>query len=249
MIEQHNTIIVIPTRMASRGLPGKPMADINGTPLIVHAWRQAVDAKLGAVLVAASENEVAEVIRKAGGDAMVIPSRVSSHQDRAAVALSIRDEASIYKYVVVLSGDLPQIDPYLLRLCLAGLTNEQVDVITLAAPLEDERDLNNLHIIKIVTGLTEERDVAYVRDYRRTGTDIVAPPYWQYFGISAFRRQALDRIAATPPSTNETARALEQMRALDMGLKVAAVRIDEMPLRVDSPAALERARRVLRKPE
>ncbi len=246
MIENQNTVIVIPARMASHGLPGKPMVDVQGKPLIVHAWAQAREAKLGNVLVAAPEFEISVAIRNAGGDAIVTPPQLKTHLDRTAAALDLKDPARVYQNVIILAGDMPFVDANAIRRCLAGLTNEQVDMVTLAAPLSGPEALDDSSIVKIVAPLSDTREVAYVRDFRRVADAETAAMTWQFVGITAYRRPALEKLANSVPSQNEFARQLEQMRALDLGHKVAAVYIDEIPLRVASREALERARNLMK---
>jgi CMP-2-keto-3-deoxyoctulosonic acid synthetase len=127
MIEFNNTIVVIPSRMASVRLPGKPLADIHGIPMIVHVWKRAVEANVGKVLVAAAENEIADAIRSHGGDALATDPALRSGSDRVAAALKLRDPQGKFTAVVNLQGDLPTIDPLAIQRCLAGLTNETVD--------------------------------------------------------------------------------------------------------------------------
>ncbi len=220
------------------------MLDLGGKPLVIHAWTQAREAKLGSVLVAAAENEIATAIRAAGGDAIVTPPQLKTHLDRTAAALDLRDQLKQFQNVVIMAGDMPFIDANAIRRCLAGLTNDQVDVATLAAPLTDQSQLEDQDVTKIIAPLSDAREVAYARDFRRiVGADSAAMA-WALVGITAYRRAALEKLAATMPSQNEFARTLEHMRALDLGHKVAAVRIDEAPLRIDSHAALERARKM-----
>jgi CTP:molybdopterin cytidylyltransferase MocA len=138
MIDHQNTIVVIPARMASTRLPGKPMADINGLPMIVHVWGRAVAANLGHVLVAAAETEIANAIRAAGGDAIVTEAKLASGSDRVAAALALRDRKQQFTHVVNLQGDLPSIDGLAMQRCLAGLTNPGVDISTIAAEIKDE---------------------------------------------------------------------------------------------------------------
>ncbi len=244
MIENQNTVIVIPARMASRRLPGKPMLDLGGKPLIVHAWNRARESKLGSVLVVAAENEIATAIRLQGGDAIVAPPQLKTHLDRTASALELRDQARHFQNVVILSGDMPFIDANAIRRCLAGLTNEQVDAVALAAPIVDSSQLEDQELTKIIAPLSATREVAYARDFRRLVDAESAATAWLFTGIIAYRRTTLDKLAATMPSQNEFARSIEQMRALDLGHKVAAVRIDEAPLRIDSRDDLERARKM-----
>jgi 3-deoxy-manno-octulosonate cytidylyltransferase (CMP-KDO synthetase) len=246
MIENHNTIVVIPARMASTRLPGKPLADIHGLPMIVHVWRRAMEAKVGQVLVAAAENEIAEVVKAHGGDAIVTDPNLPSGSDRIAAALRMRDPRGKYGFVLNLQGDLPVIDPLAIQRCLAGLTNEAVDISTIAAPIADPADVANPNIVKAIAPLSGEREVAFARDFvRRIGPEH-APPYWHHIGLYAYRREALERFVALPVSQREEERRLEQMRALDNGMKIAVVRVDTVPLGVDTAAELEIARQLLR---
>lgn len=246
MIEQHNTIIIIPARMASTRLPGKPLADLNGVPMIVEVWKRAVSANIGHVLVAAAENAIADVIRSAGGDAMVTEPRLPSGSDRIAAALHLRDSAKRFEYVVNLQGDLPTIDPLAVQRCLAGLTNEAVDIATIAAQIHADADLANPNIVKVMAPLEGDREVAYARDFVRVVAPDMKAPFWHHIGVYAYRRAALESFVKLPVSVREKERSLEQMRALDNGLKIAVVKVDTVPLGVDTPADLEIARRMLK---
>jgi 3-deoxy-manno-octulosonate cytidylyltransferase (CMP-KDO synthetase) len=245
MIEHHNTIIIIPARMAATRLPGKPMADICGLPMIVHVWRRALEAKIGHVMVAAAENEIAEAIRDQGGDAIVTEPNLPSGSDRVAAALAFRDAENRFEHVVNLQGDLPTIDPLSVRRCLAGLTNEQVDISTIAAKINNDEDRANPNVVKAIAPL-KDREVAFARDFVRVLSPDHEAPHWHHIGIYAYRRSALNQFVSLPPSLREKERKLEQMRALDHGMKMAVVAVETVPLGVDSPADLEVARRLLR---
>lgn len=246
MIENTNTIVVIPARMAATRLPGKPLADVNGLPMIVHVWRRALEAKVGRVLVAAAESAIASIITAQGGDAIITDADLPSGSDRIAQALELRDAESRYDYVVNLQGDLPTIEPLAIQRCLAGLSNEPVDIATIAAAITDEADAANPNIVKAIAPLSANREVAFARDFvRRTGPGH-APPYWHHIGVYAFKRAALRRFVSLPVSANEAMRKLEQMRALDNGMRIAVVKVDTVPLGVDTPAELETARHMLR---
>jgi 3-deoxy-manno-octulosonate cytidylyltransferase (CMP-KDO synthetase) len=247
MIEHHNTIIIIPARMAASRLPGKPMADICGLPMIVHVWRRALEAKIGHVMVAAAENEIAEAIRSQGGDAIVTDANLPSGSDRVAAALAFRDTENRFEHVVNLQGDLPTIDPLSVRRCLAGLTNEQVDISTIAAKINTDEDRANPNIVKAIVPL-RDRDVAFARDFVRVLSPDHEAPHWHHIGIYAYRRAALNQFVSLRPSAREKERKLEQMRALDHGMKIAVVAVEAVPLGVDSPADLEVARRLLKDP-
>jgi 3-deoxy-manno-octulosonate cytidylyltransferase (CMP-KDO synthetase) len=247
MIEYHNTIVVIPARMASIRLPGKPMADIHGLPMIVHVWKRAVEANIGHVLVAAAESVIADVIRNHGGDAIVTEPALPSGSDRIAAALHLRDPSEKYSYVVNIQGDLPTIEPLAVQRCLAGLTNDNVDIATIAARITAEADVTNPNIVKAIAPLSESREVAYARDFVRNVGPEHEPPFWHHIGVYAYRREALERFVTLPVSTREARRKLEQMRALDNDMRIAVVRVDTVPLGVDAPADLEAARHALRK--
>lgn len=246
MIEQQNTIIVIPARLAAKRLPGKPLADICGQPMIVHVWRRAVEAKIGHVLVAAGDLPIAEAVRAAGGDAIMTEPNLPSGSDRVAAALALRDPQARYTHVINLQGDLPTIDPLSVQRCLAGLTNESVDISTVAALIREDADVANPNIVKAIAPLGADREVAFARDFVRQVGPEHAAPFWHHIGIYAYRRSSLTRFVALPPSQREKERSLEQMRALDNGMKIAVVRVDAVPLGVDSPADLDAARLALK---
>lgn len=247
MIDNQNTIVVIPARMASTRLPGKPLADINGLPMIVHCWKRAVEAGIGQVLVAAAESEIAAVVRAHGGDAIVTNPALPSGSDRIAEALSLRDPQRRFQFVVNLQGDLPTIDSLAIRRCLAGLVNETADISTIAALIETADDAANPNIVKAIAPLSDQREVAFARDFVRQLGPEHQPPHWHHIGLYAYRRQVLERFVALPVSPREAARKLEQMRAMDNGMRIAVVRVDSVPLGVDTPQDLEAARRLLRK--
>jgi 3-deoxy-manno-octulosonate cytidylyltransferase (CMP-KDO synthetase) len=247
MIENRNTIVVIPARMASTRLPGKPLADIHGLPMIVHCWKRAVEANVGKVLVAAAEVEIADAIKAQGGDAIVTNPALPSGSDRIAEALSLRDPQRRFDYVVNLQGDLPTIDTLSIQRCLAGLVNEAADISTIAARIETAEDAANPNIVKAIAPLSDEREVAFARDFvRNLGPDHPAP-HWHHIGVYAYRRPVLERFVSLPVSAREADRKLEQMRALDNGMRIVVVRVDTVPLGVDTPTELETARRLLRK--
>ena len=246
MIDNRNTIVLIPARMASTRLPGKPLADINGLPMIVQCWKRAIEANIGQVLVAAAEVEIADAVRAHGGDAIVTNPALPSGSDRIAEALALRDPQRRFEYVVNLQGDLPTIDSLSIQRCLAGLTNEAADISTIAAKIARDEDVANPNIVKAVAPLSDEREVAFARDFLRSVGPEHSPPYWHHIGVYAYKRAVLERFVSLPVSEREAERKLEQMRAMDNGMRIAVVRVDTVPLGVDTPAELETARRMLR---
>ncbi len=247
MIENQNTIVVIPARMASTRLPGKPLADIHGLPMIVHCWKRAVEANVGQVLVAAAEVEVADVIRAHGGDAIMTDPALPSGSDRIAEALSLRDPQGRFSFVVNLQGDLPTIDSLSIQRCLAGLVNDVADISTIAARIGVDEDVANPNIVKAIAPLSSEREVAFARDFVRQVGPEHSAPFWHHIGVYAYRRPVLERFVSLAVSEREADRKLEQMRALDNDMRIVVVRVDTVPLGVDTPHDLEIARRMLRK--
>lgn len=240
-----NPIVVIPARMASTRLPGKPLAQIAGQPMIVRVWRQAVAANVGPVVVAAAEREIADAVEKAGGKAVVEGRDLPSGTDRVFAALKSVDREEDHDIVVNLQGDLPALDPGAIRAVLDALVATGADIATLAAEIDDPADFDNPSVVKPVVVW----DVSGRRGRALYFTRARAPhgdgPLFHHIGIYAFRRASLARFVALPASALEKREKLEQLRALEAGMSIAVARVDEVPLSVDTPADLEKARKLL----
>lgn len=234
-----NTLVVIPTRMAAMRLPGKPLADICGEPMIVRVWRRAIDAGVGPVLVAAAEDVIAQAVAAAGGDAILTDPALASGTDRVAAAVAMRDPDRRFRFVINLQGDLPTIRPSDIRDCLKPLAATQADIATLAAEIRDPEELENTNVVKAYVDL-ESAETAVADDFRREPGRI--RPQWHHIGIYAYRRGVLERFVSLPPSASEVERRLEQLRAMDAGMTIAVQRVDLAPFGVDTPADLDRAR-------
>ncbi len=237
-----NTIVVIPARMASTRLPGKPLADICGEPMIVHVWHRAAAANVGPVLVAAAEQEIVDVVVAAGGEAVLTDPELPSGSDRIAAALALRDPDRRFRFVINLQGDLPLMDPVSIRRCLAPLADERIDIATLAAKITDPHEITTPDVVKAIADLETDAGYALADDFVRQVPDAAAGPFWHHIGIYAYRRSALERFVALPVSQRERDRRLEQMRAMDNAMPIAVVRVDTIPFGVDTPADLDRAR-------
>ena len=239
-------LTVIPARMAATRLPGKPLADIGGTPMIVHVWRRAMEAGLGRVVVATDTLEIAQVVRGAGGEAVLTRAGHISGSDRVYEAVSKLDPEGDIEIVVNLQGDLPTLEPRLIEACLAPLEAKGPDIATLAAEITDEADRNAPHIVKVVgtpvRGAPGRLRALY---FTRAGAPYGEGPLYHHIGIYAYRRLALERFVALPPSHLELREKLEQLRALEDGMRIDVAIVDTVPLGVDTPADLERARREL----
>ena len=235
-------IVVIPARMASTRLPGKPLADIGGVPMIVRVWRQAMAAKVGPVVVAAAEREIAEAVEAAGGRAVLTSPDLPSGSDRVFAALNAVDRAFEHDIVVNLQGDLPTIDPGAIRASLDALITTGADIATLAAESEDGEDADNPNATKVVASW----DVGGTRGRAHYFTRAHAPwgkgPVFVHVGLYAYKREALAHFVGLQPSPLELREKLEQLRALEAGMTIAVARVDEVPLSVDTAQDLEKAR-------
>jgi 3-deoxy-manno-octulosonate cytidylyltransferase (CMP-KDO synthetase) len=243
-----NPLIVIPVRMASTRLPGKPLADIGGKPMVVRVWERAVGSALGRVVVAAAEREIADAVLAAGGQAVLTEPDLPSGSDRVMAAVAALDPARRHDVIVNLQGDMPTIAPSVIRAALGALEAEpRADIGTLAAPTDDPADRENPNITKAILALPEHVGPGGARRGRALYfTRAAAPwgegPVFHHVGLYVYRRAALERFIGLPPSPLERREKLEQLRALEAGLWIEAAVIEEAPLGVDAPADLERAR-------
>jgi 3-deoxy-manno-octulosonate cytidylyltransferase (CMP-KDO synthetase) len=242
-----STIIFIPARMRATRLPGKPLADIGGEPMIVHVWRRARAAETGRVVVATDSDEIAAAIRKAGGEAVMTGADHVSGSDRVFEALSKVDPDGDAEIVVNLQGDLPTLEPHLVTACLAPLRAKGPHIATIAAEIREEADRTAPNIVKVVgtplgTGPPRILRALY---FTRACAPYGDGPFYHHIGIYAYRRTALERFVALRPSPLELRENLEQLRALEDGMRIDVALVDTVPLGVDTPADLERARRML----
>ena len=242
-------IVVIPSRLASTRLPGKPLADIHGAPMIVHVWRRAVEADLGTVVVACAEEEIAAAVSAAGGQAVLTRPDHASGSDRIFEALERIDPDGRHDAVVNLQGDLPTIAPEALRAVFAPLGEAAVDIATLVVEISDAAERTNPNVVKAAVAFEGGARVGRAVYFSRAavpwaGADDSGPLY-HHIGLYAFRRSALARFVGLPPSPLERRERLEQLRALEAGMRIDAALVDTLPLGVDTPADLERARALL----
>jgi 3-deoxy-manno-octulosonate cytidylyltransferase (CMP-KDO synthetase) len=240
-----NPVVIIPARMASARLSGKPLAEIGGEPMIVRVWRQAMKADVGPVIVAAAEQEIVDAVGKAGGRAVLTDPDLPSGSDRVFAALRLVDPQASHEIVVNLQGDLPALDPAYVRAVVDVLAPSGADIATLAAEIDDESDFDNQAVVKPVVAW----DVTGMRGRALYFTRARAPsgdgPLFHHVGIYAFRREALERFVGLDPSPLERREKLEQLRALEAGMSIAVARVPAVPLSVDTPDDLERARALL----
>ena len=237
-------IVLIPARLGSTRLPGKVLADIAGLPMIVHVLRRAQEAELGPVAVACGEAEVAKAVERAGGIAVLTDPDLPSGSDRIHAALQTLDPAGRHDVVINLQGDLPAIDPSYLAKVLRPL-ELGYDIGTLVAPVVSAEEALSPSVVKCVCAFPEGGEVAPALYFSRNPVPGGEGPLWHHIGIYAYRREALGQFVSLPPSALEQREKLEQLRALEAGMRIGAVRVPGAPFGVDTPADLEHARRLL----
>ncbi|MFK0300458.1 3-deoxy-manno-octulosonate cytidylyltransferase [Brevundimonas sp. NPDC090276] len=236
-----NPLIMIPARMAATRLPNKPLADIGGKPMIVRAWEQAARSGFR-VAVAAGDPEIVEVVEAAGGLAVLTDPALPSGSDRIRAAVEAVDPDAAHDIIINIQGDMPFASPDLARACADLLARESAcDIATLVAAEAEVSDRTNPDVVKAVLALREGETSGRALYFTRS-TLYGDGPVWRHVGIYGYRREALMRFCAAPPSPLEKREKLEQLRALEMGLQIWASVIDEAPLSVDNPADLEAAR-------
>jgi 3-deoxy-manno-octulosonate cytidylyltransferase (CMP-KDO synthetase) len=231
--------------MGSTRLPGKPLADIHGLPMIVHVVRRANESGLGPVVVACDGEKIADVVRQAGGQAVVTNPDHPRGSDRIWEALNALPDNAQYDAVINVQGDEPTLDPAHIRAAYALLQNPDVDIATLAAEIRDDAKKTATQVVKAVVdakaGATHGRALYFSRQPVPWGEG----PLYHHVGLYAYRRDALARYATAPVSPLEARESLEQLRALSLGMHIEVGIIDAVPMGVDTPEDLEMARRVL----
>jgi len=231
--------------MASTRLPGKPLADIHGKPMIVHMLERGREADLGPVAVACGDAVIVDAVRAAGGRAVLTDPALPSGSDRVFAALAELDPDERHDVVVNLQGDFPTISGAQLRLAVAPLEMAGSDIGTLVVPIASEEEANTASFVKAACAFAEGQTVAPALYFSRMPIPWGEGPRWHHVGIYAYRREALARYVALPPSPLERREQLEQLRALEAGMRIGCARMEHGPFGVDTPEDLERARRLL----
>ena len=237
-----NPIVVIPARLASRRLPGKPLAEIGGEPMIIHVWRRAREAGLGPVLVACAETEIADAVRAAGGDAVLTRRDHPSGSDRVFEAVESVDADGAYDVVVNLQGDFPTVDARDLAAVTEPLSDPACDIATLVNPFASSADIADPNKVKAAVEAAPGARTGRVLFFSRNPVPAGEGPIYHHIGIYAYRRAVLARFVRLPRGVLETRERLEQLRALGAGMRIDATFVDSSPMGVDTPADLDRAR-------
>jgi len=243
-----NPIIVIPARLAAARLPGKPLADIAGAPMIVHVWRRAVAAEIGPVVVACGDQAIADAVEAVGGRAVMTDSGHPTGSDRIHQAIARLDPGGTFDAVINVQGDLPLLDPAAIRVAFEGLADPDTDIATLAAPIEDEAALADTSVNKVVAGFADPTRPARALYFSKAVVPWGEGPHYEHIGLYAYRRQALERFVGLPRGVLEQRERLEQLRALESGMRISVslIAAGRLGVQVDTPADLERARELFK---
>ena len=250
MVEQaaarpRNPIILIPARLASNRLPNKPLADIAGEPMIVHVWRRAVESDTAPVVVAAADREIVDVVEKAGGRAILTRPDHITGSDRIFEAIERLDVERKHDAVVNVQGDMPTLEPAAIRAVFEPLAERDVDIATLATEIVREDERSDPNVPKVVVGLAPGQRIGRALYFSRVTVPGGEGPHYFHIGIYAYRRPALERFVKLKQGVLEDREQLEQLRALEAGMRIDVALVDTVPLGVDTPAHLARAREML----
>lgn len=237
-------LILIPARMASTRLPGKPLADICGLPMIVQVAKRAREAHVGRIVVAVDDQRVFDAVADAGFEVVMTRQDHQSGSDRIHEALLAVDPKGEVEIVVNVQGDLPTIEPETIRAALRPLDNPQVDIATLTVEISDEEEKTNPNVVKVVGSAVSDSRLRALY-FTRATAPYGKGPLFHHIGLYAYRRAALERFVSLPPSPLEKRESLEQLRALEAGMHIDVEVVRSIPLGVDTPADLEKARRLL----
>ncbi|CDZ68537.1 3-deoxy-manno-octulosonate cytidylyltransferase [Neorhizobium galegae bv. orientalis] len=238
------TLVLIPARMASTRLPGKPLADIAGLPMIVQVAKRAKEAQVGRIIVAVDHQDVYDAVAAAGFDVVMTRQDHQSGSDRIFEAVQKADPDAKMDFVINVQGDLPTIEPEAVRASLRPLDNPSTDIATLTVEITDEHEKTNPNVVKIVgspISATRLKALYFTRATAPYGNG----PLYHHIGLYAYRRAALEKFVSLGPSVLEKRESLEQLRALEAGMRIDAEIVDSVPLGVDTPADLEKARAIL----
>ena len=242
------TCVVVPARLNATRLPRKPLVDIAGEPMIVHVWRKAVAAGCGPVIVACAETEVADAVCAAGGTVAMTDADLPSGSDRVLAALEAIDPERRFDTVINLQGDLPTIEADAVRTALEPLADPAVDIGTLVAPIANAAEREDPNVVKAACALPSGERTARALYFSRSPVPAGHGPLYHHIGLYAFRRAALERFCALPPGLLEQREQLEQLRALEAGMRIDVAFVDTVPIGVDTSADLKRARALIAPP-
>lgn len=238
-----STAIFIPARLASTRLPNKPLADIAGLPMIVQVLKRAEEADIGDVYVACAEQEIADAVKDHGGQAILTNPALPSGTDR--IYAGLKQISQEYTHIINLQGDLPTIDPQAIASTLPPLENNAVDISTLVTVIEEEEEKSNPNVVKAVLSFTDSPNIGRALYFTRSQAPYGDGPLYHHIGIYGFKTEALKNFVTLPQTSLEKREKLEQLRALESGMRIDAAIVDSVPFGVDTQEDLEKAREIL----
>lgn len=239
-------LVVIPARLAASRLPNKPLADILGKPMIIHVWEKAVEANVGPVLVACGDKEIVKVVKSFGGDAILTDPALPSGTDRVKAATDLFDPKGVFGLVINIQGDLPTLEPALVRQALEPFEDPLVDMATLATVIKDTLELSDPNTVKIALSLKGEGPLGRALYFSRNLIPSGEGPHYHHIGLYAYRRECLNRFVSLPVNPLEAREKLEQLRALAHGIRIDVKVVNSSaPFGVDTPEDLAKAIHVI----
>ncbi|MEC8174753.1 MAG: 3-deoxy-manno-octulosonate cytidylyltransferase [Pseudomonadota bacterium] len=240
-----NPVILIPARLGSTRFPDKVLAEIAGAPMIVQVWRRAQEAALGRIVVAAAEPAIVAAVEAVGGEAILTDPEHPSGSDRIYEALMKIDSAGDHDAIVNVQGDLPTIEPDAIRAAIAPLKDPAADIATIGAEITIDEERTNPNVVKAVAAIAPGERIGRALYFTRATAPSGEGPLYHHIGLYAYRRAALEEFVALPQGVLEQREKLEQLRALEAGMRIDLALVDTVPLGVDTPADLARARAML----
>jgi len=241
-----NALVVIPSRLAATRLPNKPLADIHGTPMIVHVWRRAIEADIGPVVVACGDEAIRDAVVAAGGTAIMTDPDHPSGSDRVWEAVQKVDPEARHDIIVNVQGDMPTLDGGFIGRALDPMVDPAVDITTLVCEIADPGERDRPSVVKAVVAWRPEGGIGRALYFSRATVPTGPGPLYHHLGLYAYRRSALERFVSLAPAPLELREKLEQLRALEAGMRIDVVEISTVPLNLDTPEDLERAREMLK---
>ena len=236
--------VIIPARLESTRLPHKVLADINGKPMIVRVWEQAEKANVGPVIIACDDREIYEAVNHRGGSIFMTDRSHLSGSDRIFEALQKFDPAADYDVVINLQGDMPFIQPSVIKKVLAPLKNPDVDIATIVHPIKDKSELETPSVVKAVLSIDPKQTIGRAIYFTRNSAPYGDGTYYHHQGIYAYRREALKKFVSLNTGWLEEREKLEQLRALENGMRIDAVVVKQKTISVDTQEDLDKARRL-----
>ncbi|WP_420547881.1 3-deoxy-manno-octulosonate cytidylyltransferase [Curvivirga sp.] len=240
-----NSLIVIPSRLASTRLPNKPLADIAGLPMIVQCLKRAEESNSGPVIVAAGDQEIVDAIEAHGGTAIMTDPDLPSGSDRVWAAVEAYDPEGKYDVIINVQGDLPTLDPHVIEATAEPLKDAAVDISTAVAEITEEEEKTNPNVVKAYLAFQQGNHIARALTFTRATAPFGEGPLYHHIGLYGYRREALKQFVSMPPGLLEQREKLEQLRALEAGMRIDAALVKTVPLGVDTLEDLEKARQVL----